>query len=246
MDRFAYTALSGMRAALARQDVTAHNIANASTLGFRRDLGNTAPRELTGSFGERVMAAERALRPQMDAGQVSTTGRALDVAVQGNAFIAVQAPDGGEGYSRRGDLRIGATGVLETGDGLPVIGASGGPVTLPPAERVEIGADGTISIQPPGGDAAQLLPVDRIKLAAPELDRLSKDRTGLFRLPQGETALQDPSAALATGSLEASNVNAMAAMIDLMDQSRAYELQVKMLGAARELDQSSASLLRLE
>ncbi|HET9188189.1 MAG TPA: flagellar basal body rod protein FlgF [Acidothermaceae bacterium] len=245
MDRFAYTAMSGMRAALAAQDVTAHNIANASTPGFRRDTGISQSRALSG-FGDRIMAAEAQLRAQMEPGLVTQTGRSLDVAVQGDAMLAVQTADGQEAYTRRGDLRIGATGVLENGDGLPVVGRGGGPVTIPPAQRVEIGDDGTISIQPPGAAETELVAIDRIKLASPDIEKIRKGPDGLFRLPGGETADADPAARLTPGALEGSNVNAMAEMINLLDQSRSYELQVKMMSAARELDVSSVSLLKLD
>src|SRR3546814_9686462 len=157
MDRLVYTALSGLRSNMAAQDVTAHNIANASTLGFKRDVAATQSRSLAGSesFQSRIQAAAGMLAPDLESGVVNQTGRSLDVAMIGEAMMAVQTADGAEAYTRRGDLRVGATGVLETGDGLPVIG-HGGAITIPPAARIEIGADGTISIQPPGAQ-----PTDR-------------------------------------------------------------------------------------
>ncbi len=245
MGSFAYTAMTGMRAALAAQDVTAHNIANASTTGFRKDIGTTKGRELSGGFGGQVLAAEAQLQAQMSPGEVQATGRPLDLAIGGDSMLAVQAADGTEAYTRRGDLKIDANGLLVNGDGVPVIG-SGGPVTMPPAQRIDIAADGTISIQPLGAGPQEMVAIDTLKLATPDPTRLAKGGDGLFHLPQGETADADPEARVTTGSLEGSNVNAMAAMIDLLDQSRNYELQVKMLGASRELDQSSAELMRLD
>lgn len=245
MDRFAYTALSGMRAALAAQDVTAHNIANASTAGFRKDVGNTQARALSGGFGDRVLAAQSQLSAQMAGGEVNATGRSLDVALGGEAMLAVQAADGGEAYTRRGDLKIDANGLMVNGDGVPVIG-SGGPITLPPAQRIDIAADGTISIQPLGAGPQEMVSIDTLKLVTPDARRIAKGDDGLFHLPKGETADADPEATITAGALEGSNVNAMASMIDLMDQSRTYELQVKMLGASRDLDQSSAELMRLD
>lgn len=245
MDRLAYTAMSGMRAVLAAQDVAAHNIANASTPGFRRDTTTTQARQLSG-FGDRVLAAEAQLRAQMNPGTVNQTGRSLDVAVQGNAMLAVQTADGSEAYTRRGDLRVGETGVLENGEGLAVVGRNGGPITIPPSQSIEIAADGTISIRPPGAAETELVAIDRIKLATPDIEKVRKGPDGLFRLPEGAVADPDIAARLSPGALEGSNVNAMAEMINLLEQTRAYEMQVKMMGEAKDLDVSSVSLLKLD
>ena len=245
MDRFAYTALSGMRAALAAQDLTAHNIANASTVGFRKDIGTTQARPVEGGFDDRILAAEAQLRPMMTAGELQTTNRPLDVAVLGDAMLVVQAKDGQEAYTRRGDLKVDANGVLTNGDDAPVIG-SGGPITMPPSQRIDIAADGTISIQPLGAGPNEMVAIDKLKLVKIDDKRIAKGDDGLFHMARGETAEADADARIQTGALEGSNVNAMAAMIDLMDQSRNYELQVRMLSASRDLDQSSAALLRLE
>src|SRR5690606_14671774 len=127
MDRLVYTALSGLRSAMAAQDVTAHNIANASTIGFKRDVSASQSRHLVGgqSFASRIQAAEGTLEADNAPGTVNQTGRALDVAMLGESMMAVQAPDGTEVYTRRGDLRISPTGILETGDGLVVVGQGG-------------------------------------------------------------------------------------------------------------------------
>lgn len=245
MDRFAYTALSGLRSALQAQDVIAHNIANASTIGFRRDIGTTQARVLEGGFGDRVMAAQAELRSSTTKGETQTTGRAMDVALLGEAMLAVRPKGGGEAYTRRGDLKVDSNGVLTNGDNAPVIG-SGGPITLPPAQRVDIAADGTISIQPLGAGPSEMVAIDRIKLVNIQDARIAKGDDGLFYLPQGETAQADEDARIQTGALEGSNVNAMAEMIALLDMSRSYELQVKMMSASKDIDTNSAQLLRLE
>ncbi len=247
MDRLVYTALSGLRSAMSAQDVTAHNIANASTLGFKRDVAASQSRGLTGgqSFESRIQAAEGVLAPDQEAGVVNQTGRSLDVAISGKAMMAVQAEDGTEAYTRRGDLRISETGVLETGDGLPVIG-DGGPITVPPANRVEIGADGTISIQPQGGQANEMTQVGRIKLVTPDPSKLKKGLDNLMRSQDGSPLPQDAAAQLQTGSLESSNVNIMGSMIDMIEQARAYEVQVQLVKNVRDMDLSSTSLLKLD
>lgn len=247
MDRLVYTALSGLRSAMAAQDVTAHNIANASTIGFKRDVSASQSRHLVGgqSFASRIQAAEGTLEADNAPGTVNQTGRALDVAMLGESMMAVQAPDGAEVYTRRGDLRISPTGILETGDGLVVMG-QGGPITIPPSNTVEIGADGTVSIRPQGGQLNEMSEVGRIKLVTPQPDELEKGLDNLMRAAGGGQLAQDETARLQTGGLEGSNVNMMGSMVTLIEQARAYEVQVQLVTSVRDMDMSSTALLRLE
>ncbi|BBE36091.1 flagellar basal body rod protein FlgF [Sphingosinicella microcystinivorans] len=247
MDRLVYTALSGLRSAMAAQDVTAHNIANASTIGFKRDVSAAQSRHLVGgqSFASRIQAAEGTLEADNAPGTVNQTGRALDVAMLGESMMAVQAPDGAEVYTRRGDLRISPTGILETGDGLVVMG-QGGPITIPPSNTVEIGADGTVSIRPQGGQLNEMSEVGRIKLVTPQPDELEKGLDNLMRAAGGGQLAQDETARLQTGGLEGSNVNMMGSMVTLIEQARAYEVQVQLVSSVRDMDMSSTALLRLE
>ncbi len=247
MDRLVYTALSGLRSAMAAQDVTAHNIANASTVGFKRDVSEAQARHLVGgqSFASRIQAAEGTLAADQAAGTINQTGRALDVSMMGEAMMAVQAPDGTEAYTRRGDLRISPDGTLETGDGLLVVG-EGGPITVPPANTVEIGADGTVSIRPQGGQLNEMTPIGRIKMVTPQPGELKKGLDNLMRAANGGQIAQDDAARLSPGGLEGSNVNMMASMVDMIEQARAYEVQVQLVTSVRDMDMSSTSLLRLE
>jgi flagellar basal-body rod protein FlgF len=168
MDRLVYTALSGLRSQMAAQAGIANNIANASTIGFRADRVTFDRMVLNGSpLDTRTMSTEEITDADRRAGTIMQTGRPLDVAVTGDSWIAVQATDGTEAYTRRGDLQVAPSGVLETGDGFPVMG-SGGPITVPPAQSIAIAADGTISIVPPGGDPNQPKILDRIKIASPQ------------------------------------------------------------------------------
>jgi flagellar basal-body rod protein FlgF len=247
MDRLVYTALSGLRSTMAAQDVLAHNVANASTLGFKRDISASQSQVLQGgeTFQSRIQAAEGVLAPDQGAGVINQTGRTLDVAMMGDAMMAVQSPDGNEAYTRRGDLRVGATGVLETGDGFPVIG-EGGPITVPPANKIEIGADGTVSIQPQGAEATEVTQIGRIKLVTADPAKLKKGLDNLMRAEDGNALPQDDTAQLQTGSLESSNVNMMDAMVQMIEQARAYEVQVQLVSSVRDMDVDSTSLLKLE
>jgi len=245
MDRLLYVAMTGAQQTLWGQAANAHNLANATTPGFKADIVQARSMPLYGvGHPSRVYAMTE--RPGVDLrpGAIQKTGRDLDVAVDGEGWIAVQAPDGGEGYTRAGDLRLNTNGLLETGAGLLVLG-NGGPIAIPPAQSLDIGADGTISIRPIGQDAKSLARVDRIKLVAPPLQDLYKDDDGLFRVQDGREAPADGRVRLVSGALEASNVNAVQAMVDMIALSRRFELQVKMMHAVDEAEAASSNVLRM-
>ena len=117
--------------------------------------------------------------------------RSLDVAVEGDGWIAVQAPDGSEAYARTGSLNIDTLGMLRTGDGLPVLG-NAGPIAVPPEEKVEIGADGSISIRALGEDPNVVVTVDRLKLVNPDPKQLEKGTDGLIRMKDGQPVRLTP------------------------------------------------------
>jgi flagellar basal-body rod protein FlgF len=163
--------------------------------------------------------------------------------VKGEGWIAVQAPDGGEAYTRAGDLRVDSYGMLTTGAGHPVMG-DGGPIAIPPNGKLDIGADGTISIRPLGQGANALAVVDRIKLVKLPPAQVTKGEDGLVRLRGGGQVQPDASVTLVSGALETSNVNAVESMVRLIELARQYETQVKMMKTAEENDGAAAQLLR--
>ena len=123
MDRLIYTAVSGMNASLNRERVIASNMANAQTIGFKAEILQATPMTLEGpQLNVRSMTSTEVSGASMKDGEVAQTGNPLDIALQGDAMLAVQSPDGQESYTRRGDLSVTVTGVLQNGEGLPVIG----------------------------------------------------------------------------------------------------------------------------
>jgi flagellar basal-body rod protein FlgF len=246
MDRLIYTSLTAMHGSMARQTATANNLANAQTPGFRADIAEAQSIWLNGSnLDTRVMASEEVVNADMKAGTVNATGRDLDIALSGNGLLSVQATDGEDAYTRRGDLQMADSGLLTTGDGYPVLGSQG-PVTLPPADSISIDEDGRIFIVPQGGDPAQPQEVDRLKLVSPTGSNIAKGLDGLFRVKGGGTLPTDPDAKLTTRSLEGSNVSATQALVDMIEASRSWDTQLKLIGDARDLDASSAELMRLD
>ena len=245
MDRLVYTALSGLRSQMAAQAGIANNIANASTIGYRADRVTFDRMVLNGSpLDTRTLAPEEITDADRSNGSVFQTGRPLDVAVTGDSWIAVQANDGTEAYTRRGDLNVSPSGVLETGDGFPVMG-SGGPITVPPAQSVSIASDGTISIVPPGGDPNQPQVIDQIKLASPKGSNTVKGLDNLLHVKGGGVLPADLDARVDSGALEQSNVNLTQALVDMIENQRSYEVQANLLKEAKTMDESAASLMRM-
>lgn len=245
MDRMIYLSMAGARQVELAQAANNNNLANATTTGFRADLDAFRSLPVYGpTHASRVFASEESSGVDLTAGAIVTTGRNLDVAVNGDGFIAVQAPDGSEAYSRAGDLQTTAQGLLTNGKGEPIMG-NGGPIALPPFERLQIGSDGTISIQPLGQSADTLAAIDRIKLVQPEPGTLEKRPDGLLGLKDGTVAPADASVSLAAGALETSNVNPVDAMVQMIELARLYEMNVKLMNVANENEGASAQLLSL-
>ena len=246
MDKFLYVAMSGARESMRAQAVNSHNLANASTVGFRAELAASGAQP----SGEGPMAAARTHSAlsvsawSRAAGPTRSTGRDLDIAVDGDGWIAVQAPDGGEAYTRAGDLRLDAAGGLRNGAGHAVLG-DGGPIVVPPHASLVLGTDGSISIVPLGQGAETTATVGRIKLVKPEPAQLERGTDGLFRTRDGAAAPGDPSVRVLSGALEGSNVNVADTMVRMIELSRQFEMHMKTLRTAEDNARSSASLMRL-
>ena len=245
MDKLIYTAASGLKSHMSAQAAIANNMANASTIGFRAERINFDSLMLQGpGFDSRLPSSEEVHDFDRNPGTIMSTGRNLDVAMTGDQFMAVQAGDGSEAYTRRGDLQVSASGVLETGDGFPVMG-SGGPITVPPASSISIANDGTISIVA-AGDATQTPQVlDRIKLASPAGSQTVKGLDNLIHVKGGGTLPQDMDAKCQSGALEQSNVNMTQALVDMIENQRSYEVQANLMKETKNLDESAASVMRM-
>ena len=247
MDKLIYSSLSAMRAAMARQTMTANNLANINTVGFRGEMSSSTALWMKGDgLDSRATNSGEVTSADMSEGTITESGRPLDVALQGkDSLLAVQGREGDEAYTRRGDLQISDSGLLTTGDGAPVLG-DGGPITLPPYDKLTIATDGTISIVPQGGDPSQVQVVDRLKLVAINGIPIAKSLDGLFRPRSGGTLAADPEAKVRQGALEGSNVNASATLIDMIEASRGWDMQVKMMSAAQDIDKASAEVMRFD
>lgn len=245
MDRLIFTAFSGMRKTMATQSALANNLANASTTGFRADVAASRALWMEGARqSPRAFADGGVVGASMQAGPVTQTDRPLDIAINGNALLAVQATDGSEGYSRRGDLQISDTGLLTTGEGYVVVGQSG-PITVPPHDSVRIDSDGRILIVPPGGDPAEPQTLDRLKLVTPQGSQLLKGSDNLMRVPNGGVLPQAADVSVTSGALESSNVNLATTLVDMVEASRSWEQQLRLISSLREMGQATSNLMQL-
>ena len=245
MDRLIYTAASGMTASMVQQRMIASNLANAQTIGFRSEVLARTPMTLEGpSLEVRSMNQAEVRGALMHEGSMVQTGRELDIALQGNTLLTVQAPDGGEAYTRRGDLSITNTGVLQNGEGLPVIGEDG-PITVPLGSRVSISPDGGVMVADQQNPDQPPAEIARLKIANYTGTRIEKDLTGLFRAPNGGVLPTDENAQVMTGTLEQSNVNPSEVLIQMVEAQRLFDIRTKLISTARQLDEGSASLMRI-
>jgi flagellar basal-body rod protein FlgF len=244
VDRMVYLGMVGARDTAEAQAIVSNNLANANTTGFRADLEQLKSLPVYGpGQASRAYAVVQTPASDLTPSAPINTGRDLDVAVQGDGWIAVQAPDGTEAYTRAGDLHISTGGILTTGAGHPVLGNGGGPVALPPAQKVDIAADGTISVQPTG--QTDMVVLDRIKLVRPPDSELTKGEDGLFRLASGDEAPADGTVRVVSGAIESSNVNSVDALVRMIDLSRTFDLQVKVMKEAESTDASATRLISM-
>jgi len=245
MDRFLYVAMSGAKETLRAQAANSHNLANASTTGFRADMSAFQSRAVAGSgYASRVYATNGTTGWDSTVGAQMSTGRDLDVAIQGDGFIAVQARDGREAYTRAGDLHIDPNGQLLTGSNLPVLG-DGGPISVPPNSSLAIAADGSISIVPLGQGAETTATIGRLKLVNAPREQMERGEDGLFRSTTGQDLESDANVRVASGVLESSNVNAAESMVNMIELARNFELQVKAIKTAEDNGAAASQLLRV-
>ncbi len=248
MDRSLYIAMNGAKQTLLAQTANANNLANTQTTGFKSDFEQFRAMPAFGpGYPSRVYSMSERPGSDLSSGGIQTTGRDMDVAINGDGWFAVRAKDGSEAYTRAGDLRITPQGLLENGAGQQLLGENGQPIAIPPAQKVEIGRDGTISMIPQGANATNLVLMERIKLVNPGNQNLEKGDDGLMHLKQPGAAPPpaDANVNLMQGSLESSNVNAMSAMVEMIELSRNFELQTKVMKTVDDNAGVSTKLMQM-
>ncbi|MDT8363606.1 MAG: flagellar basal-body rod protein FlgF [Nitrosomonas sp.] len=245
MDRMIYTAMTGALHTMTQQATVSHNLANASTTGYRAQSDGFRAVPVYGdSLPTRVFVLDTTTGSDFTPGPIQHTGRPLDIAVQGEGWLTVQLENGEEAYTRHGNLQIDANGVLMTRDGRNVRG-DGGVISIPPDSRVMIAKDGTVSVIPDDPKVTAVSIIGRLKLVNPPAEEMIRGDDGLFRLKNGEAAPVDPKVALVEGSLEGSNVNVIHEMVKMITLARQFDTQMKILENAQHNSQQASEILTL-
>jgi len=244
MDRLIYVAMTGARHALEAQATVAHNLANVNSSGFRAQLNSLRAVHLFGDgMPTRAYVVDSTTGSDFRPGTIQQTGNALDVAIMGKGFFAVQLPSGREAYTRAGTLRVGEGGILETPQGFPVLG-DGGPITVPPEVNVTIAKDGTVSATSTTGKSTVNV-LGRLKLVNPAENELVRGEEGLFRLRSGADAPVDANIVVAPGAIEGSNVNVVEQLIGMISHARLFETHMKLLQSAEANDRQANQILTI-
>jgi|TARA_B110000014_G_scaffold262095_1_gene255308 flagellar basal-body rod protein FlgF len=252
MDRMLYVAMSGAKQNMLALSITANNLANAKSVGFKADLAQARTMQAYGEgLPTRVFSMTERASQNFDNGNLIQTGRPLDIAIEGDGWFAVEAPATSfspgatdEAYSRQGQLRLNENGGLETIGGEAVIGENG-PIEIPlPVSNINISRDGTIMILPEGAPKDAFEEVARLKLVNPDIRLLEKGNDGLFRLKGGGVEQADITVKVMNATIESSNVNPIHEMSEMIAIQRQFEMQLKLMKTAEDNDASAASLLR--
>ena len=247
MDKLLYIAMSGAKENLNSLAVRSNNLANANTLGFKADFEEARAMQAYGDgLPTRVFSMAERPGQNFQQGSLQTTGRELDVAVQGDGWLTVQDKDGNEAYTRNGSLQVSPLGVLQTSTGLNVLDSTGQPITLPmPLEKIQITEDGTINARLQGAEPAAVENLQQLKLVNPVNKEMTKGEDGLFRRIDGRTETASATVRLASGALENSNVNVVEELTNLIKLQRQFDTQVKMMSTAEKNDESQNQLIKL-
>lgn len=245
MDRLIYTAMTGAKHILEQQATNSHNLANATSTGFRAQVDSFRAVPVVGpGLPTRTMVVDSTVAADFTPGAIQTTGRTLDVAVEGKGWFAVSRPDGSEAYTRNGAFKLNENGMLQTANGMMVMG-DGGPISIPPDATISIAKDGTISSVSKADTNAAVNIIGRIKLVNPAESSLVRGGDGLFQLQNGQPADADANVSIVSGALESSNVNVVDAMVNMISLARQFDTQMKLMQNAENNASKASQIFNL-
>lgn len=245
VDRLIYIASTGAKHILAQQATTANNVANATTTGFRAQLDSfRAVPVIGGDLPTRAYVVDSTIGSDFSPGVLQTTGRDLDVALEGKGWLAIQKVDGSEAYTRNGSLKVNENGLLQTQSGLNVVGEAG-PITIPPDVTITIAKDGTVSTVPTGLNPNPSQIIGRLKLVNPVESNIVRGDDGLFKTKDGAPVDADATVRIVDGALEGSNVNPVEGLVSMINLARQFELQTKLITEAESNEAKASQILNL-
>lgn len=245
MDRMIYTAMSGAKHILKQQETVAHNLANATSTGFKSQIDSfRAVPVLSEGLPTRAFVVDNTVGSDFKPGVIQKTDRDLDVAIQNEGWLVVQRADGSEGYTRNGSLQLNQNGLLQTSNGMTIMG-DGGPISIPPDTTLTIAKDGTVSAITDGAVPGPSNILGRLKLVNPDKENLTRADDGLFVTKDGVPAAADVNVTVVNSALESSNVNVVEAMVGMISLARQFETQMKILENAENNANKASQLLSL-
>lgn len=244
MDRIIYTAMNGAQRLLEQQAAVSNNLANINTTGFREQLAiqRAVPLQGGGLYPTRVATATVTPGTRQEQGALAETGNPLDLAIRGDGWFAVQTPNG-EAYTRAGDFSVDLNNMLVTKQGYPVLSADGGPIELPDRGAVTFSTDGQITALGAGDNPRDIQVMGQLKLVNPDLNALERGDDGWFRLAEGAIAQADNQVTVAPGFVEKSNVSPAEAMVAMINNTRRFEMQMKVISDASSREEKANSIL---
>ncbi len=244
MNRMLYISMSGAKEVMLSQANTANNLANANTDGFKKDFNEFRAQHVEGpGWNSRAYSLDERPATDFTAGPIKVTGRDMDIVTKENGFLMIQAPDGTDALTRTASMQITANGDLVDVHGNPILNEGGAPINIPPARGIHIGDDGTISFIPADSPSNELVVLDRLRLVKPDLKQLEKGLDGFIRTKQEDLPQADVK--VVSGALEGSNVNTIEALTNMIELSRKYEMQIKMMQTTKRHAQASDKLLSM-
>ena len=248
MDRSIYTALNSMNILRDNKSVTAQNLANVNVTGFQKDIQinfESVYLDRDKGIDPRVMALQEPGGFDATPGPMQQTGSPLDLAVDGFGYFIVKPANGITALSRRGDFKVSADGTLRDGTGTQPLSVDLEPISIPPHRKISISGDGIIEIEPLNAPIGQTVQVAQLATTFGSEVPLGKTIDGFVRPIDGSIPAPDNRTILLSGFLEGSNVQSVDELVTGIDQSRAYEINVKFITTAQEIDEASASLMRM-
>jgi flagellar basal-body rod protein FlgF len=244
IDRFAFTAMTGAKHAMGQLANTSHNLANVNTPGFRELLSTFRAVPVAGASADsRAFVVDSTPGADFRPGSISTTDNPLDIAIEDHGFFTILREDGSEAFTRAGRMRLDAQNMLRGPNDTFMMGLSG-PIQLPDqVKSIEISADGSVSAILPGQNTPMVL--GQLKLVNPPAHSLIRAGDGFFQTENGEIPSASSAVRVVQGAYEGSNVSAAAMMVQMIQQNRLYDLNVRMIQAATQNSEKASSLMSL-
>ena len=249
MDKSIFTALNSMQILKNNQSVVSQNLSNTNVVGYKKDI--------QANFGSVYLDREKGIDPRVFAfsdvgafdnsqGPLNPSERKLDLAIDGDGYFIVK-PEGGKlALSRRGDLKVGIDGTLRDNAGAQIFSVDLEPIEIPPYRNISIANDGIITIEPLNAEPGQQVVVGQIaSTKGSEEVKLVKSLDGFIRTEDGGIPEPDQQSRIVSGFLEGSNVKSVDELVSGIEQSRSYEINVKFITTAKELDEAGSSLMRM-